>query len=49
MDAKAYRWLEERLTEVGVTVPPLLNIWATSVGHTDLLAEARSIVEGLLM
>ncbi|KAL6548854.1 hypothetical protein OROHE_008699 [Orobanche hederae] len=49
MDAKAYRWLEERLTEVGVTFPPLLNIWATSVGHTYLLAEARSIIEGLLM
>ncbi|KAL6493247.1 hypothetical protein OROGR_033006 [Orobanche gracilis] len=48
MDAKTYRWLEERLTTVGVTVPPLLNIWATSVGHTDLLAEARSITKGLM-
>ncbi|KAI3465390.1 hypothetical protein Pfo_022053 [Paulownia fortunei] len=48
MDPKTTSWLEERLTELDVAVPPLLNIWATSVSHTDMLAEARNIIQGLI-
>ncbi|KAK6160745.1 hypothetical protein DH2020_004126 [Rehmannia glutinosa] len=47
MDPKASSWLEEHLTELDVAVPPLLNIWATSVSHTDMLAEARDIIQEL--
>ncbi|XP_057793965.1 CST complex subunit CTC1 isoform X2 [Salvia miltiorrhiza] len=48
MDPEKASWLEERLSELDVAVPPLLNIWATRVCRTDTLAEARSIVQELV-
>ncbi|KAK4390602.1 CST complex subunit CTC1 [Sesamum angolense] len=47
MDPEAGSWLEQRLTELDMAVPPLPNVWATSVNRTDVLAEARNIIQGL--
>ncbi|KAH6776509.1 hypothetical protein C2S52_014070 [Perilla frutescens var. hirtella] len=48
MDPKTTTWLEQRLAELDVAVPPLLNVWATSVCRTDTLAEARNIIQELI-
>ncbi|KAL0288373.1 UNVERIFIED_CONTAM: CST complex subunit CTC1 [Sesamum angustifolium] len=48
MDPEASSWLEQRLTELDMAVPPLPNVWATSVNRTDVLAEARNIIQGLV-
>lgn len=48
MDPKTTTWLEQRLAELNVAVPPLLNVWATSVCRTDTLAEARSVIQELI-
>ncbi|KAG8389990.1 hypothetical protein BUALT_Bualt01G0036800 [Buddleja alternifolia] len=47
MDPSRTRWLKERLTELDLTMPPLQNVWATSVSHTDILAEARNMFKDL--
>ncbi|GER36343.1 CST complex subunit CTC1 [Striga asiatica] len=46
MDAKLCSWLQENLTKMDISIPTLLNIWATNVGHTDVLEEARNIIRG---
>ncbi|KAL0325645.1 UNVERIFIED_CONTAM: CST complex subunit CTC1 [Sesamum radiatum] len=48
MDPETSSWLEQRLTELDMAVPPLPNVWATSVNRTDVLAEARNIIQGLV-
>ncbi|KAL0360789.1 UNVERIFIED_CONTAM: CST complex subunit CTC1 [Sesamum radiatum] len=45
VDPEASSWLEQRLTELDMAVPPLPNVWATSVNRTDVLAEARDIIQ----
>ncbi|KAK4429060.1 CST complex subunit CTC1 [Sesamum alatum] len=47
MDPEATSRLEQRLTELDMAVPSLPNVWATSVHRTDVLAEARNIIQGL--
>ncbi|PIN11237.1 hypothetical protein CDL12_16163 [Handroanthus impetiginosus] len=48
VDPKATNGLEERLDELNIAVPPLMNIWATRVCHTDMLREARDIIQELI-
>ncbi|KAL0438659.1 UNVERIFIED_CONTAM: CST complex subunit CTC1 [Sesamum latifolium] len=48
MHPEASSWLEQRLTELDMAVPPLPNVWATSVNRTDVLAEARNMIQGLV-
>ncbi|XP_073142010.1 CST complex subunit CTC1 isoform X2 [Henckelia pumila] len=47
MDSSATRQLEERLCELGMTMPGLHNVWATSISQADMLAEARNIMKQL--
>ncbi|EYU25385.1 hypothetical protein MIMGU_mgv1a020802mg [Erythranthe guttata] len=48
MDEKTSNWLGERLMELDILFPSLLNVWLTSICHTDMLAEARNIIQELV-
>ncbi|KAL2457474.1 CST complex subunit CTC1-like [Forsythia ovata] len=48
MDPNASKGLEERLIELGMTMPPLQNVWVTSVRHMDPLTEAKNIIQELV-
>ncbi|KAL3655225.1 hypothetical protein CASFOL_001011 [Castilleja foliolosa] len=48
IDTKGSSWLEEHLTELDVKVPPLPNVRVMSVCRTNVLAEARNIIQGLV-
>lgn len=47
MDPERSAWVEEKVGEVGMALPPVVNMWAASVGHVDMLAEARNIIQQL--
>lgn len=46
MEEEGSRWLANRLSEVGMALPSSVrNVWAKSVGRTDVLSEARIMLQ----
>ncbi|PIN11238.1 hypothetical protein CDL12_16164 [Handroanthus impetiginosus] len=48
VDPKTNNGLEERMNELDIAVPPLMNIWATRVCYAHMLREGRDIIQELI-
>ncbi|KAF8404935.1 hypothetical protein HHK36_009830 [Tetracentron sinense] len=49
MDSNAIGWLEKELTEMEITMQPMQNIWVSEVRYMNPLAEARNMIQELLI